>query len=183
MSESHPPAPPLDAVEESPVWLELNGVPVVTWMCTPDALDELVVGWLFGEGYIETPADIVRMRPCTRELGFWVDIDPARVATVEGMSRRRILASGCGSVTAFLGSLADVPRRKGTVPAVDTPALRAVFKELFALGRATRKRGAFTPPRSPTGSRSSTTPKTSGDTMRSTRSSGRRCRRGVRRPT
>lgn len=149
MSESSPAAasptspPPLDAVEESPVWLELNGVPVVTWMCTPDALDELVVGWLFGEGYIESLADITRMRPCTKELGFWVDIDPARVQAVDGMSRRRILASGCGSVTAFLGSLADVPRRTGTVPDVDTPKLRAVFKELFALGTRYKETGGI----------------------------------------
>ena len=133
----------LDAVEESPVWLELNGAPVVTWMCTPDDLDVLVVGWLFGEGYIESPRDILRMRPCTKELGFWVDLDPQRIAAVDGMSRRRILASGCGSVTAFLGSLADVPRRTGTVPAVDTPALRAVFKELFARGTRYKDTGGI----------------------------------------
>lgn len=133
----------LDSVEESPVWLELNGVPVVTWMCTPDDLDALVIGWLFGEGYIESPRDILRMRPCTKELGFWVDLDPQRIATVDGMSRRRILASGCGSVTAFLGTLADVPRRTGIVPTVDTPALRAVFKELFALGTRYKETGGI----------------------------------------
>ncbi len=144
MSDSapSPPTPPrLDAVEETPVWLELNGTPVVTWMCTPDALDDLVIGWLFGEGYIESVRDVVRMRPCTRELGFWVDIAPARVAAVDGMSRRRILASGCGAVTAFLGSLADVPRRGGTVPDIDTPRLRAVFKELFARGERYKDTG------------------------------------------
>lgn len=145
MSDPLPSGPPaatqLDAVEETPVWLELNGMPVVTWMCTPDALDDLVIGWLFGEGYIETPADIVRMRPCTQELGFRVDLDPARVSAVEGMSRRRILASGCGSVTAFLGSLADVPRRTGALPALDTAALRAVFKALFARGDRYRETG------------------------------------------
>ncbi len=153
MSDPHTPAPhagappsdptagpagaagtPLDAVEETPVWLELNGTPIVTWMCTPEALDDLVVGWLYGEGYIEAPGDITRMRPCTKELGFWVDIDPARVSAVDGQSRRRILASGCGSVTAFLGSLADVPRRSGALPSLDTAALRAVFKALFARG-------------------------------------------------
>lgn len=141
MSDATAPPPHLDAVEESPVWLELNGTPVVTWMCTPDALDDLVIGWLFGEGYIESLRDITRMRPCTKELGFWVDIDPTRVAAVEGMSRRRILASGCGSVTAFLGSLADVPRRGGGIPAVDTPALRAVFKALFARGDRYKETG------------------------------------------
>lgn len=126
----------LDAVEETPVWLELNGAPIVTWMCTPEQLDELVVGWLFGEGYIESVRDIVRMRPCTKELGFWVDIPPERYNTVEGMERRRILASGCGSVTAILGSLGDVPRRKSKTTDLDTPKMRALFKDLF--GRGTR---------------------------------------------
>ncbi|HJU74346.1 MAG TPA: formate dehydrogenase accessory sulfurtransferase FdhD [Gemmatimonadaceae bacterium] len=126
----------LDAVEETPVWLELNGAPIVTWMCTPEQLDDLVIGWLFGEGYIEGLHDIVRMRPCTKELGFWVDIPAERYNTVEGMERRRILASGCGSVTAILGSLGDVPRRKTQLPELDTPKLRTLFKDLF--GRGTR---------------------------------------------
>jgi FdhD protein len=142
-SEQNPPPLSLDAVEETPVWLELNGTPVVTWMCTPDQLDDLVVGWLFGEGYIDRLEDIAKMRPCAREPGFWVDIAPERVATVESSSRRRILASGCGSVTAFLGSLADVPRRKGTVPGLDTPRLRALFKELFARGGRYKETGGI----------------------------------------
>ncbi|MGH7694699.1 MAG: formate dehydrogenase accessory sulfurtransferase FdhD [Gemmatimonadaceae bacterium] len=132
---------PLDAVEEAPVWLELNGAPIVTWMCTPDQLDDLVIGWLFGEGYIEGMSDIVRMRPCTKELGFWVDVPPERYNTVEGMERRRILASGCGSVTAILGSLGDVPRRKSRIPELDTPKLRALFKDLFGRGARYKETG------------------------------------------
>lgn len=131
----------LDAVEETPVWLELNGAPIVTWMCTPDQLDDLVIGWLFGEGYIERPTDILRMRPCTKELGFWVDIASERYNTVEGMERRRILASGCGSVTAILGSLGDVPRRKDQLPELDTPRLRALFKDLFGRGSRYKETG------------------------------------------
>ena len=133
----------LDAVEETPVWLELNGIPVVTWMCTPDQLDELVVGWLFGEGYINRLEDIAKMRPCAKEPGFWVDIAPERVAAVDSSSRRRILASGCGSVTAFLGSLADVPRRKSSPPELDTPKLRGLFKELFARGGRYKETGGI----------------------------------------
>ena len=140
-----PPSPstpdPLDAVDESPVWLELNGTPLVTWMCTPNQLDDLVVGWLFGEGYIDQISDIAKMRPCAREPGFWVDIAPERVTAVESQSRRRILASGCGSVTAFLGSLADVPRRSGTIPDLDTPTLRALFKEMFGRGSRYKETG------------------------------------------
>ncbi len=33
-------------VEEVQVWLEVNGEPAVTWMCTPDQLEELATGWL-----------------------------------------------------------------------------------------------------------------------------------------
>ena len=68
-------------VEEVPVWLEVNGRPVVTWMCTPDLLEELAVGWLHGEGYIESAAQ-VHLRPCATDLGFWAEVDPARVDAV-----------------------------------------------------------------------------------------------------
>ena len=135
MSESQAESPAtLDAVDEVPVWLEVNGAPAVTWMCTPSQLDELVVGWLHGEGYIETAADLLRMRPCTQELGFWVDVPAERYETVEGADRRRVLASGCGAVTTILGSISNVPRRRGAIPDLDTAKLRGLFKQLFGLG-------------------------------------------------
>ena len=126
--------PRLDAVEEAPVWLELNGAPAVTWMCTPDRLDELVVGWLFGEGYIEGMHDLLRMRPCTKELGFWVDVPAERYDTVERAERRRVLASGCGAVTTILGSMRDVPRHRRPTPELDLTRTRQLFKELFHAG-------------------------------------------------
>ncbi len=131
-----PAAPTLDAVEESLVWLEINNTPAVTWMCSPDRLDDLVVGWLYGEGFIETTADLLRMRPCAKEPGFWVEIAPERVEAVHHTPRRRILASGCGSVTAFLGSIADVPRRPANIPLpeINVTQMRALFKQLFARG-------------------------------------------------
>ena len=55
-------------VEELPVWLEVNGEPMVTWMCTPDQLEELAVGWLHGEGFIESRDDLVKLRPCATDL-------------------------------------------------------------------------------------------------------------------
>jgi FdhD protein len=127
-------AGPLHAVEEVPVWLELNGAPAVTWMCSPDQLDDLVIGWLFGEGYIDHLTDVLRMRPCTTELGFWVDIAPERYQTVELAERRRVLASGCGSVTTILGSLSSVPRRRGPLPELDLARTRTLFKSLFQRG-------------------------------------------------
>ena len=123
-----------DAVEETAVWLEVNGASAVTWMCTPDQLPELVVGWLFGEGYIDARTDLISLRPCAREPGFWAEVPRERYETVEGTERRRVLASGCGAVTTILGSLSSVPRRT-TAPVIpDLAQTRRLFKELFTKG-------------------------------------------------
>lgn len=121
-------------VEEWPVWLEVNGEPAVTWMCTPDQLEELAVGWLHGEGYIATLDDLVQLRPCAPDLGFWADVNPERVAAVRGEGRKQVLASGCGAVTTMLADPATAPQvaLRGEPPPVDT--LRALFKQLFAQG-------------------------------------------------
>ena len=143
MSAPTPGETPLDAVEEVPVWLELNGAPAVTWMCTPDRLDELVIGWLYGEGYIDGPGDVLRMRPCTKELGFWVDVPADKYASIERAERRRVLASGCGAVTTILGSLADVPRLTRTMPLPSLAEMRQLFKSLFALGERYKETGGI----------------------------------------
>jgi len=131
------------AVEEWPVWLEVNGHPVVTWMCTPDQLEELAVGWLHGEGYIETRDDLLRLRPCATDLGFWADVKPERVALVQGENRKRVLASGCGAVTTML---ADPHRVKHAPPRGEPPtaeSFRTVFKALFATGERYNETGGI----------------------------------------
>ena len=130
-------------VEEWPVWLEVNGEPAVTWMCTPDLLEELAVGWLHGEGYVESMDDIIRLRPCATDLGFWADVKPERVALVKGENRTRVLASGCGAVTAMLADPHAVPHApaRGDPPSAED--LRAVFKALFARGERYNETGGI----------------------------------------
>ncbi len=131
------------AVEEVPVWLEVNGEAAVTWMCTPDLLEELATGWLHGEGYIETLDDLVKLRPCATDLGFWAEVRPERLALVKGEDRKRVLASGCGAVSTFLAdphAVAHAPAR-GEPPA--TERLRALFKEVFARGERYNETGGI----------------------------------------
>ncbi len=137
------------AVEEVPVWLEINHQPAVTWMCTPDQLEELALGWLAGEGYIERVED-VRLRPCATDLGFWAELDAERVAAINASGRQQVLASGCGAVGIWLSdeSLNPLPHaaRRGEPLPSDAPAaeaLRARFKELFALGERYRDTGGI----------------------------------------
>ena len=130
-------------VEEVPVWLEVNGEPMVTWMCTPDLLEELAVGWLHGEGFIETRDDLVKLRPCATDPGFWAEVAPERLARVRGENRKRVLASGCGAVSTFLAdphAVARAPAR-GEPPATDR--MRALFKELFARGERYNETGGI----------------------------------------
>ncbi len=131
------------AVEEVPVWLEVNGEPAVTWMCTPDLLEELATGWLHGEGYIETLDDLVKLRPCATDLGFWAEVRPERLARVKGEDRKRVLASGCGAVSTFLAdpnAVAHAPAR-GEPPAAER--LRALFKDVFGRGERYNETGGI----------------------------------------
>jgi FdhD protein len=126
--------PALALVDEVPVWLEVNGAPTVTWMCTPELLEELAVGWLHGEGYIATRLDLLALRPCATDLGFRVDVPPERAAAVRSEARTPVLASGCGAVSTFLADPATAPHvpSGGTLPRPED--LRRQFKELFAAG-------------------------------------------------
>ena len=130
------------AVEEVPVWLEVNGSPAVTWMCTPDLLEELAVGWLAGEGFIER-IDELHLRPCATDLGFWAEIPTERLERVRAEGRRSVLASGCGAVNIFLAepeSLRPVPQRGDPPPVAQ---LRVLFKALFARGERYRDTGGI----------------------------------------
>jgi FdhD protein len=130
-------------VEEWPVWLEVNGEPLVSWMCTPDQLEELATGWLHGEGYIESMDDLIKLRPCATDLGFWAEVKPERVARVKGEHRKRVLASGCGAVSTFLAdphTVKHAPAR-GEPPAAER--FRALFKDLFAQGARYNETGGI----------------------------------------
>jgi FdhD protein len=130
------------AVEEVPVWLEVNGRPLVTWMCTPDLLEELAIGWLHGEGYIDS-IDQVRLRPCATDLGFWAEVPDERVQAVLAENRRSVLASGCGAVSTFLADPATVASQpaRGKPPTVEQ--LRVLFKSLFAMGERYKDTGGI----------------------------------------
>jgi FdhD protein len=130
------------AVEEVPVWLEVNRVPAVTWMCTPELLEELALGWLHGEGYIDH-VDQVRLRPCGTDLGFWAAVPPERVAAVAAEGRRSVLASGCGAVSTFLADPGTFEAAPSRGPAPAAADLRTLFKDLFQRGERYRDSGGI----------------------------------------
>jgi FdhD protein len=129
-------------VEEVPVWLEINGHPAVTWMCTPEQLEELAVGWLHGEGYADS-IDEIRLRPCATDLGFWATIAADRVNAVSAEGRRPVLASGCGAVSTFLADPATAQSGPTRGDPPEPEVLRGLFKDLFARGTRYRETGGI----------------------------------------
>ncbi|MFZ0447659.1 MAG: formate dehydrogenase accessory sulfurtransferase FdhD [Desulfatiglandaceae bacterium] len=70
---------PTDLLVETPLEISINQGTQTLIMCTPDQIRELVFGFLFTEGMIETPSDVRECRILSREPG---DQDEVMVAHV-----------------------------------------------------------------------------------------------------
>ncbi len=81
---------------EEVVTLYVNGRPLVRMMCTPTRLEELALGFLFNEGFIEEPEQVAVVELCSggRGVDVWLDHD---VET----QRLRAVTSGCSGGTTF----------------------------------------------------------------------------------
>ncbi len=112
-------------VREQPLTIVVNGVELATFMCTPQKLDCLTVGFLAFEGMIESPETI-------REL----DVDPENgVVEVELTTelvwpQKRIFTSGCGMGLTFTLRTSHYPplRRDLTLT---PPQIYPLMQQLF----------------------------------------------------
>jgi FdhD protein len=83
-------------IREGAVRLHVNGLELVTLMCTPRELDYLALGFLRSEGIIESLSDVRLLKVCPSEtcVDVWL-----RQASFE-LPARRTITSGCaGGVT------------------------------------------------------------------------------------
>ncbi|MGN6698105.1 MAG: formate dehydrogenase accessory sulfurtransferase FdhD, partial [Thermomicrobiales bacterium] len=85
----------LPVCDEYPVQLELNGQAVVTLLCTPAALTELAVGWLYCEGLIESPEEVLALGACDQLSRIRAFTQGERPLVQSEW--RRVITSGCGS--------------------------------------------------------------------------------------
>ena len=103
-------------VVESPLTIYFNGKELVTMLCTPQDLENLAVGFLYSEGFIEQHADIESLR--TDPGRGVVEVTSKRpVPMAEQFYGRRTITSGCGKGTTFFSawdSLRSKPLAGGT---------------------------------------------------------------------
>ena len=124
MSLPEPPAP-----AEVPVWLELNGEPIWTWICTPISLEALACGWLIGEGHITSPDQLVRLQVAADARSI-----QARTGDAAAVKERaRILSSGPGRASFTLDRIPVSPARPAPdlTALVESGTLRRSFMEMF----------------------------------------------------
>jgi len=75
--------------EEQSLAIEINGRHVATLVCSPVGATELALGWAFGQGYFDDPAQVHRMTPYRDRLALMID-RPGR----GGESWHGLVASG-----------------------------------------------------------------------------------------
>lgn len=123
------------------MWLELNGSPACSWLCTPTRLDALACGWLVGEGLIGHLGELLELEAFEAELRVRART-AARTAAHTALDRRPLS-------TGPAGERFDLERRVPLQPVRPIPdphelmasgRLRAAFRELFA-GCALRDEG------------------------------------------
>lgn len=89
--------------EEAPVELLVNNKKIATFMCTPQDLKELAVGYMFGRGLISSVDDVQVLSACD-------DLRKILVRTAaplpeEAIGLPSVLTSGCGSGVVFQEAL------------------------------------------------------------------------------
>jgi FdhD protein len=115
----------------------LGGKELVTLMCSPWRLRELVLGFLYIEGLIESPDDVELLRVCLED----------RLAEVVlrgevSVPERKILTSGCTGGQTFGKYLEDIERfRVESLSTAHPSALYDLMRQLYAAAELYRRSG------------------------------------------
>ncbi|MEH6530836.1 MAG: formate dehydrogenase accessory sulfurtransferase FdhD [Photobacterium frigidiphilum] len=85
-------------IEEMPVAITFNGVAYTVMMCTPNDLEDFVIGFSLSEGIIQHHRDIHNINISSGENGITVDVSVANRCLFNLKQKRRSLAgmTGCG---------------------------------------------------------------------------------------
>ncbi len=81
---------------EAPVELEYNGSYLATFLCTPQELQELALGWLYTEGLIRGLAEVMMVGACDTLQKIAVRTSEDRPRPGRDQGWRQVITSGCG---------------------------------------------------------------------------------------
>lgn len=90
-----------EVVRESPVTLFVNDRELATLVCTPDSLQELALGFLFGEGILSAPQDLKDIKVNINDGLIWVDTASPTPAGQNFLKRHITTCCGKGRPTFY----------------------------------------------------------------------------------
>lgn len=82
-------------VSEYALTIKVNGMELVTMVCTPDHIEDLIVGYLLSEGIIRRYSDILRMRIDWKRGFAYVESDRVN-PLFSDLKQKRYVTSCCG---------------------------------------------------------------------------------------
>lgn len=91
-------------IQERAFTLHLNGREFITLLCAGHHVDELAVGFFYGEGFLEKPEDLRRV-VVDVEAGTADVITTTEVSLPERLWQKRTVTSGCGKGSLFYFAL------------------------------------------------------------------------------
>lgn len=100
-----------EVINEYPFTIFIDDEEIITLLCTPKSLEELAVGFLYSEGYINS-SDAVEKVLLNEEKGRAYVYLKYRKMMNENLSGKRAITSGCGKGTVFYNVLDLIKCRK-----------------------------------------------------------------------
>jgi len=130
-----PGATETDAVpRETSLTLSINGEELVTLLATPRNLQALVIGFLFAEGFIKDPQELIALDIAAGKA----EVELEDVDMTLKLFRRRVFGSGCGGPAGFTSALDALAASGRDLPAclpwVDAQTLREAARFTFSRG-------------------------------------------------
>lgn len=98
-------------IQERPVTLYVNGREMVTLLCAGHHLEELAVGFLYADGFLQSYEDLAKI-DVDVETGKIDIVTRADTSIPEQLWMKRTITSGCGKGTVFYYALDALLSRK-----------------------------------------------------------------------
>ncbi|WP_313339072.1 formate dehydrogenase accessory sulfurtransferase FdhD [Sedimentibacter sp.] len=100
-----------EVIIEYPFTIFIDDEEIITLLCTPKSLEELAIGFLYSEGYINS-LDAVEKVFLNEEKGRAYVYLKYRKMLNENLSGKRAITSGCGKGTVFYNVLDSIKCKK-----------------------------------------------------------------------
>jgi FdhD protein len=114
-----------EVVREAPVTVYVNGMELITFLCTPHNLRSLVLGFLYLEGLIDSLDEVALLRVCDEE-----EMIDVRLTHDVELPTKRVLTSGCGGGTTFADLTAQTSKFNSALK-VTPPQILDLMRRLY----------------------------------------------------